>query len=94
MCSAEALVHYTAFPDGFCCTIHALMCQCLPTDPLQNYVFFLAQLQNVGYLTTYFTALAVRWALDTRVLPCPAAAVWQFRKSPFKVLANWPHHKC
>jgi hypothetical protein len=33
-------------------------CHCLLS--VQNYVFFLAQLQNVGYLITYFTALAVR----------------------------------
>eukprot|EP00197_Chlamydomonas_leiostraca_P007043 CAMPEP_0202860260 /NCGR_PEP_ID=MMETSP1391-20130828/2039_1 /ASSEMBLY_ACC=CAM_ASM_000867 /TAXON_ID=1034604 /ORGANISM="Chlamydomonas leiostraca, Strain SAG 11-49" /LENGTH=566 /DNA_ID=CAMNT_0049539403 /DNA_START=243 /DNA_END=1944 /DNA_ORIENTATION=- len=29
--------------------------------PMQNYVFFLAQFQNIGYLAVYFTALWVRY---------------------------------
>lgn len=32
--------------------------------PLKDHIFFLAQLQNLGYLAVYFTALALRsrWA--------------------------------
>ena len=44
--------------------------------PLENYVFFLAQLQTFGYVLVYFTVLAVRYRYGPAALPYLFGGTW------------------